>query len=140
MPLADGIARALVAVAQETNDPLRSTAVETLAEHALVDAAHVARVAGFGALSAAVCEGPAHLATPLVRALLTQLDAPATRQLVHPVSGLGTVLGRLTEALVPPPGVDAGEALATTAHVAVQLLSSWEGVFYLAMDLSLIHI
>lgn len=134
VPLADGIARALVAVAQETNDPLRSTAVETLAEYALVDAAHVARVAGFGALSAAVCEGPAHLATPLVRALLTQLDAPATRQLVHPVSGLGTVLGRLTEALVPPPGADAGEALATTAHVAVQLLSSWEGVFYLAMD------
>ncbi|GAA93563.1 uncharacterized protein L969DRAFT_89176 [Mixia osmundae IAM 14324] len=123
-----GVIRAVVAVAEHTEDKLRWIALETLAELALIDIDLLARSGGLKRLLQSVNEGPSALSPMLAGVFAHLLDLPASRSYFRPGIDLQSSLGVGTEAVARSTQND--DRLLPLAQLTISLLRSWSGLFF----------
>ncbi|WFD33835.1 hypothetical protein MCUN1_000655 [Malassezia cuniculi] len=123
--IGDGTVRALISTSQEA-DSLSSSALETLAEMALIDSALLCRTGGFAPLYNAIRNENSDTAVTILQSLLCLLDAPGTRSHLWPFADLTGVLTAFSE------GDE--RQIKTAVRVTGALLCSWTGLFYLCME------
>lgn len=129
----EGLVRTLTAIAQEPEDPLYASVIETLAELAMLDAPLLARTLALEPLWRAICDMPPARSLALADGLLGLLERPETRRLVGANMDLAAVLAGFTHApLATQDHYD--QRLRTTEQVVLRLLSTWHGLLYLCLD------
>ena len=79
-----GIVRAMVALAENSDEKLRYLLLETLAELVVIDLELLKRAEGLRVVLQAFIEGPFDLSPHLALAFLPIMDMPETRQLLRP--------------------------------------------------------
>lgn len=129
----EGLVRTLTAIAQEPEDPLYASVIETLAELAMLDAPLLGRTLALEPLWRAICDMPPARSLALADGLLGLLERPETRRLVGANMDLAAVLAGFTN--VPLATQDHyDQRLRTTEQVVLRLLSTWQGLLYLCLD------
>ncbi|KAH8114744.1 Rapamycin-insensitive companion of mTOR, N-term-domain-containing protein [Phellopilus nigrolimitatus] len=132
VPLAEPVMRALIAVAEHPEDPLRQICCETLVEILLIDVDLMAWTGGTRVLFQALSEGPIELVPLIATAFLYIVDAPKTRAYMHPGTDLEIALSGITDAYGKGPAH--AERMRATAKVVSVILRTWSGLMYLCMD------
>ncbi|KAI8394190.1 Rapamycin-insensitive companion of mTOR, N-term-domain-containing protein [Radiomyces spectabilis] len=126
-----GIVRAIVAIAEQTDSRLRNICLETLAELTVLDVAVTVRAGGLRVLMQALLDGTLNMAELLVHALVYVLDTPNRRCYLRPGVELETIIAPFTESSKGP---NYEERLKNSAKVVTLLLKSWAGVFYMCAN------
>ncbi|KAK4687008.1 rapamycin-insensitive companion of mTOR, partial [Tremellales sp. Uapishka_1] len=137
IPLTDGLVRALVSIAENPDDAMRTICMETLVEIGIIDLPCLLRSDAFRTVLAALKDGPSELGPSITALLLYLVNQPTTRQLLIPGSDLETVLVGLTEEYGKVPSRMASrhmEKLQECVRNVSMLLGSWTGLIYLCMD------
>ncbi|KAI7853777.1 Rapamycin-insensitive companion of mTOR, middle domain-containing protein [Circinella umbellata] len=126
-----GIVRAIVAIAEQTDCRLRNISLETLAELAILDIGLTVRSGGVRVLMQALLDGQLNMAEVLVHALVYILDTPGRRRYLRPGVELETIIAPFTET---GKGANFEERLKNSARVVTLLLKSWAGVFLMCAN------
>lgn len=79
-----GIVRAIVALAENTDEKLRFIVLETLAELVVIDLELLKRAEGLRVVLQAFIEGPFELSPHIALAFLPIMDMPETRSILRP--------------------------------------------------------
>ncbi|RUS19260.1 hypothetical protein BC937DRAFT_87759 [Endogone sp. FLAS-F59071] len=127
-----GIMRAVVAIAEQSDDKLRNMCLETIAEITIFDVDLVVRGGGLRVLMQALLDGPRQMVEVLVSALIYVLDSPETRGYLRPGVELEVVVSAFTDAYSR--GEKYEERLRNSAKVITLLLKSWTGILYLCAN------
>ncbi|OWZ28826.1 sterility protein Ste20 [Cryptococcus neoformans c8] len=137
VPLTDGIVRAVVSVAENPDDAMRTICMETLLEIGLLDLECLVRSNAFRTVLLTFKDGPAELGPAITGLLLFLVNKPSTRELLLPGSDLETVLVGLTEAYGKIPTRLHGRHLENLEQCVANIgmiLASWPGLLYMCMD------
>ncbi|BFZ59731.1 hypothetical protein YB2330_000747 [Saitoella coloradoensis] len=126
------VVRAVVAVAEHTEDKLANICIETLAELLMIDPALLVDAGGMRILLHTLTDGPAGIAQPLITAFMYILDSPHTRKYIHDGADLDIVLSAFTEAHAKAHVSE--DRLNIARSVVTTMLKSWPGLFALCMD------
>ncbi|KAI1132983.1 Rapamycin-insensitive companion of mTOR, N-term-domain-containing protein [Nemania abortiva] len=122
------VIRAIVSVAEYSEDRLRPICIETLAEVLLRDPALLIASGGLGPISEALAEGTYKSPESLSSVLLFLLDAPQTRKFLRAGYDLEVVFTALTDVLF------SYEAVVKQNIKAISLaLKTWSGLMSLTM-------
>ncbi|KAJ7935708.1 Rapamycin-insensitive companion of mTOR, N-term-domain-containing protein, partial [Mycena leptocephala] len=142
VPLSAAIMRALVAVAEHTEDPFRLICIQTLAEICkskqhlsailVIDTDLVARTGGMRFLLHALGEGPLEVAPILASAFLHIVDSPRTRAYLQVGADLEMAFSAVTDAYGKGP--DHADRMRGCTKVIQLMLRSWSGLMYFCMD------
>ncbi|KAL5482443.1 hypothetical protein ACEPAI_9037 [Sanghuangporus weigelae] len=132
VPLSEPVMRALIAIAEHPEDPLRQICCETLVEILLIDVDLMAWTDGTRVLFQALSEGPVELIPLLATAFLYLIDGPKTRAYMHPGTDLEVALSGITDAYGK--GAGHAERMQSTSKVVCTILRSWSGLMYLCLD------
>ncbi|KAF8305657.1 hypothetical protein DL93DRAFT_2172481 [Clavulina sp. PMI_390] len=157
-PLSDSVVRAVIAVAENAEDPFRLESLVLLGELLLFDPALAHRTGGLRPLlitladasSANANQGQgggqdpsssstapnaiANLAPEIALALLSVVDRPATRAYLERGVDLEMALAGFTDAYGRGKGAANVERMRASGKVIVIMLRSWSGLMYLCMD------
>ncbi|EJD50823.1 hypothetical protein AURDEDRAFT_111977 [Auricularia subglabra TFB-10046 SS5] len=128
----DAVTRALVSIAEHTEDAFRLAAIETLAEVMMLDIDLVFRTGGMRVLLSVLAEGPEEFASVLVTTFLYIIDMPATRGYFNPGTDLEIALSGITDAYGK--GDAHLERMQACAKVVAAMLRTWSGLIYLCMN------
>ncbi|CAE6461428.1 unnamed protein product [Rhizoctonia solani] len=126
VPVSEAVIRALIAVADHPEDPLRFLCLLTLAEIVLIDIELVSKSGGLRSVLTALTEGPAELAPIIAQVFLHIIDAPRTRRYLTPGVDLEAY------AYVKTPGHK--ERMRTCTKVVCIVLRSWSGLIYMCSN------
>ncbi|KAI0755187.1 Rapamycin-insensitive companion of mTOR, N-term-domain-containing protein [Daedaleopsis nitida] len=135
VPLSDAVMRALIAVAEFPDDPLKPICVQTLTEILLIDIELMARTGGIRVLLHAIAEGPPEMAPLLSAAFLHIIDSPKTRAYLHPGTDLEArqiALSGITDAYGRGP--ENNERIKCCARIVSSMLRTWSGLMYCCLD------
>ncbi|KAG8763716.1 hypothetical protein FRC11_013592 [Ceratobasidium sp. 423] len=154
VPVSEAVIRALIAVADHPEDPLRFLCLLTLAEIGaysmlggisscwpyadlvfplvLIDIELVSKSGGLRSVLTALTEGPSELAPIIAQVFLHIIDAPRTRRYLTPGVDLEVALSGITDAYVKTPGHK--ERMRTCTKVVCIILRSWSGLIYLCSN------
>ncbi|CAE6437545.1 unnamed protein product [Rhizoctonia solani] len=132
VPISEAVIRALIAVADHPEDPLRFLCLLTLAEIVLIDIELVSKSGGLRSVLTALTDGPAELAPIIAQVFLHIIDAPRTRRYLTPGVDLEIALSGITDAYVKTPGHK--ERMRTCTKVVCTILRSWSGLIYLCSN------
>ncbi|KAI9791028.1 MAG: hypothetical protein M1833_001718 [Piccolia ochrophora] len=124
------VVRTMVAVAEHTEDRLRSICIETLAEILIRDPPLVVSSGGIGPLTDILGDGTYEASESLVTAFLYLLDMPSGRRYLQAGHGLEVVFSAFTDSLSSH-GPEL--KLKTNARVIAAMLKSWSGLMALSM-------
>nr|KIR45878.1 sterility protein Ste20 [Cryptococcus bacillisporus CA1280] len=137
VPLTDGIVRAVVSVAENPDDAMRTICMETLLEIGLLDLECLVRSNAFRTVLLTFKDGPAELRPAITGLLLFLVNKPSTREFLLPGSDLETVLVGLTEAYGKIPTRLHARHLENLEQCVANIgmiLASWPGLLYMCMD------
>ncbi|KAF8606948.1 hypothetical protein BDV93DRAFT_331061 [Ceratobasidium sp. AG-I] len=132
VPISEAVIRALIAVADHPEDPLRFVCLMTLAEIVLIDIELVSKSGGMRTVLSALTDGPPELAPVLARVFLHIIDTPRTRRYLTPGVDLEIALSGITDAYGKTPGHR--ERMRTCSKVTCTILRSWSGLAYLCSN------
>lgn len=127
-----GVIRAIVAVAEQSEDKLRTAALETLAEIFVFSPRNIACCGGTKLLLQAIVEGPFELSAPISMAFAYSLEIPANRNLFRNGRDLEYLVSPFTELQIK--GAAVTERLRNCARVIAALLRTWSGIFAFSVD------
>lgn len=127
--LSNAVTRTLVAVAEHSEDRLRTMALLTLGEMLVRNPPLVIAAGGVAPLADALGEGTYPGSESMIAAFLYLTDAPRLRQLLGPCYGLETPFALFTDALSVH-GHE--ERLKSSARSIAATINSWPGLFVLA--------
>jgi rapamycin-insensitive companion of mTOR len=127
-----GVVRALVAVAEQSDDKLRNIAIETLAEIFVQSPRKVSVSGGVRVLLQCIVEGPYEMSGPISMALVYVLDSPQNRGLLRHGRDLEFLISAFTEIQVR--GHVNSEKLQNSAKVLSSLLRTWPALFAFSVD------
>ncbi|KAG9090609.1 hypothetical protein FRC06_000953, partial [Ceratobasidium sp. 370] len=131
-PVSEAVIRALIAIADHPEDPLRFVCLLTLAEILLIDIELVCKSGGLRTVLGALTDGPAELAPVLAQVFLHIIDTPRTRRYLTPGVDLEVALSGITDAYGKTPGHR--ERMRTCSRVICTILRSWSGLAYLCSN------
>ncbi|WVQ77136.1 hypothetical protein IAR50_006819 [Cryptococcus sp. DSM 104548] len=137
VPLTDGLVRAIVSVAENPDDAMRTVCMETLVEIGLLDLRCLARSQSFRTVLLAFKDGPTELGPAITGLLIYLINSPSTRQLLLPGSDLEAVLVGLTEAYGKIPTRLQSKHLENMQQCVANItmiLGSWPGLIYMCHD------
>lgn len=123
------VARVIVAVADHSDDSLRSIAVLTLAEMLLKDAQLVINAGGVSVLADAMGSGSYHAPEALILPLLHLMDLPGRRSMLRSGFEFSSAFATFTE---PHPS-HFEERLKASARVIAAMFKSWPGLMTLSL-------
>ncbi|CUA72508.1 Protein ste16 [Schizosaccharomyces pombe 972h-] [Rhizoctonia solani] len=132
VPVSEAVIRALIAVADHQEDPLRFLCLLTLSEIVLIDIELVSKSGGLRSVLTALTDGPAELAPIIAQVFLHIIDAPRTRRYLTPGVDLEIALSGITDAYIKTPGHK--ERMRTSTKVVCTILRSWSGLIYLCSN------
>ena len=125
------VVRIIVAMAEHTEDRLRSICILTLAEILIRDPPLLASAGGIGALTDALGDGTYQASESLSSAFLYLLDVPSRRKLLRS----GQELGMPFAAFTGSPLISMNEdKLKEDAKVIAVLLKNWTGLMTLSLN------
>ena len=124
------VARVVVAVADHSDDQLRSIAILTLAEMLLKDPQLVIDAGGISALADAMGSGAYHAPETLVAPFLHLMDMPARRGMLKSGFEFSSAFATFTE---PQSGHAYEERLKASARVIAAMFKSWPGLMTLSL-------
>ncbi|KAM0790272.1 hypothetical protein ACM66B_005576 [Microbotryomycetes sp. NB124-2] len=122
------VIRAVVSIAENTEDRMRLAALETLGELLLRDVSLLAHAGGLRIVLQALSEGPFDLSPLLTQCFIYIMDNPGTRQYLRPGVDVEVVLASFTEINVK--GFQQEERVRVSARNTLTLLKSWSGLLY----------
>ncbi|KAK4049817.1 hypothetical protein OIV83_003873 [Microbotryomycetes sp. JL201] len=122
------VIRAVVSIAENTEDRMRLAALETLGELLLRDVSLLAHAGGMRVVLQALSEGPFDLSPFLTQCFIYIMDNPGTRQYLRPGVDVEVVLSSFTEINVK--GFQQEERVRVSARNTLMLLKSWSGLMY----------
>ncbi|GLB38352.1 putative rapamycin-insensitive companion of mTOR, domain 5 [Lyophyllum shimeji] len=132
VPLSEPIMRALIAIAEQPEDPFRLICIETLAEILLVDIDLVSRTDGIGLLLHLLGDGPTELMPLLAVTFLHIVDSPRTRTYLRVGVDLELALSAVTDAYGK--GLDHADRMKSSVKVIQTMMRTWSGLMYFCMD------
>ncbi|KAF9267369.1 hypothetical protein L218DRAFT_977972 [Marasmius fiardii PR-910] len=132
VPLSEPVMRALVAVAEHSEDPFRLICIETLAELAVMDIDLVARSGGIRVLLHVIGEGPIDITPILAFTFLHIVELPRSRAYLNVGTDLEIALSTLTDAYGKGP--EHAERMKRCVKVVQLMLRTWSGLMYFCMD------
>lgn len=124
------VARIVVAVADHSDDQLRSIAILTLAELLLKEPMLVSSAGGIGVLAEALGSGVYHAPETLLGPLLNLMDLPAKRGMLRSGFEFSSAFATFTE---PHSSHFLEEKLAASSRVIAGMFKSWSGLMTLAL-------
>jgi large subunit ribosomal protein L17e len=127
VPLSEAVTRAVIAVAEQPDDPFRLICIQTLAEILVVDIDLLARTDGIRFLLHVLSDGPEEIAPILASTFLHVVDSPRTRSYLH----IGTDLEMALSAVTDSYGKDSdhAEKMRACTKVILLMLRTWSGEF-----------
>ncbi|EKM51823.1 uncharacterized protein PHACADRAFT_199326 [Phanerochaete carnosa HHB-10118-sp] len=128
VPLSDAVMRALMAVAEQPDEPFKLICLQTLTEILLIDVALVARTGGIRLLLHALSEGPIEMAPMISSAFLYIADSPRTRAFLHPGTDLEMALSGVTDAYGK--GTEHADRMRASTKIIASMLRTWSGLLY----------
>ncbi|KAF8578071.1 hypothetical protein K439DRAFT_1395907 [Ramaria rubella] len=132
VPVSEPVMRAVVAVAEQPEDPFRGICLVTLTEILLLDTELMYRTGGIRVLIQAISDGPPELGPLFVTAFLFIVDAPRTRVYLRPDVDLENALSGITDAYGK--GEGHAERMRACAKIVQVMLRTWSGLMYLCMN------
>ncbi|KIJ54571.1 hypothetical protein M422DRAFT_24511 [Sphaerobolus stellatus SS14] len=132
VPVSEPIMRAMIAIAEQPEEPFRGICLVTLTEILLVDTELVYRTGGIRVLIQAISDGPPELGPLFASAFLFIIDSPKTRIYLQPDVDLENALAGITDAYGK--GEDHVETMKQCCKIIQVLLRSWSGLMYLCMN------
>ncbi|KAL0580619.1 hypothetical protein V5O48_001349 [Marasmius crinis-equi] len=132
VPLSEPVMRALVAVAEQTEDPFRLICIQTLAELVVLDIDLVAKTGGIRVLLHVIGEGPTDITPILAFTFLHIVESPRSRAYLSVGTDLEIALSPLTDAYGKGP--DHAERMKSCVKVVQLMLRTWSGLMYFCMD------
>lgn len=130
--IALGVVRAIVAVAEQSDDKLRTAALETLTEIFVFSPRKVACSGGTKVLLQTIVDGPYELSAPISMAFAYCLEFPGNRNLFRNGRDLEFLVSPFTEVQIKT--VASSERLRNCARVIAALLRTWSGIFAFSVD------
>lgn len=130
--MSEPIMRALIAIAEQPEDPFRYICVQTIAEILLIDIDLVARTGGISLLLQGLVECPPELSQMLVSVFLHIADYPRTREYLRAGVDLEVALSDITDAYGK--GLDHSERMRTCAKLIQSMTCTWSGIMYFSLD------
>ncbi|KAI9321769.1 Rapamycin-insensitive companion of mTOR, middle domain-containing protein [Dichotomocladium elegans] len=126
-----GLVRAVVSIAEQTDCRLRNVSLETLAELAILDIGLTVRSGGVRVLMQALLDGQLNMTEVLVNALVYILDMPDRRCYLRPGVELEMMIAPFT---ATGKGPNNEERLKNSARVVTLLLKTWAGAFLMCAN------
>ncbi|KAI9848354.1 MAG: hypothetical protein M1838_000540 [Thelocarpon superellum] len=124
------VVRTMVAVAEHSEDRLRSICIETLAEILIRDPTLLLSAGGVGPLTEVLGDGTYEASPSLVMAFLFLLDMPGTRVFLRAGHGLEVVFSAFTDSLASR---GSAEKIKANARVIAAMMKTWTGLMALSM-------
>ncbi|KAF8503219.1 Rapamycin-insensitive companion of mTOR, N-term-domain-containing protein [Hysterangium stoloniferum] len=130
--VSERVMRAMIAIAEQPEDPFRGICLVTLTEILLIDSELIYRAGGIRVLIQAISDGPPELGPLFVSAFLYIIDAPRTRVYIRPDVDLENALSGITDAYGK--GEDNIDKVKACAKIVQVILRTWSGLMYLCMN------
>lgn len=124
------VARIIVAVADHSDDQLRSIAVLTLAEMLIKDPRLVINAGGISVLADAMGSGTYHAPEALITPFLYLMDLPVRRGMLKSGFEFSSAFATFTE---PPLSAHFEERLKASSRVIAAMFKSWPGLMTLSL-------
>lgn len=128
--IAPSVVRIIVAIAEHTDDRLRSISIMTLAELLIRNPDLVVAAGGIGTLADAMGNGVYHAPETLAAVFLHLLDLPSRRGLLRSGFELSLPFASFTE---PPTSAAHEERMRSNAKVVASLFKSWSGIMTISL-------
>lgn len=127
-----GVIRAIVAIAEQSDDRLKNVCLETLAEILVQDPQTVSNGGGIRVLIQCMVDGPFELSYPVGMALVYILDSPDSAGIIRNGRDLDYLVSAFTENQVK--GHAHTDRLQNCAKVLAYILRTWPGIQAFAAD------
>ncbi|KAF8942829.1 hypothetical protein BGZ47_006093 [Haplosporangium gracile] len=130
--VSDSVLRAVIAVAEQTDEKLRNACLETLGEMIMSDPKPVARCGGFRAILMALTDNLQDLSDALLKVFLYMLESPETRGYVRQGLDSEMVMAVFTDIYsLGPAYLDRVKA---SSRIVTSMIRSWAGLFDLCAN------
>ncbi|KAK5821402.1 Rapamycin-insensitive companion of mTOR, N-term-domain-containing protein [Linnemannia elongata] len=130
--VSDSVLRAVIAVAEQTDEKLRNACLETLGEMIMSDPKPVARCGGFRAILMALTDNLQDLSDALLKVFLYMLESPETRGYVRQGLDSEMVMAVFTDIYsLGPAYLDRVKA---SSRIVTSMVRSWAGLFDLCAN------
>ncbi|KAG0222326.1 hypothetical protein BGX31_009204 [Mortierella sp. GBA43] len=130
--ISDGVLRAIIAIAEQSDEDLRSACLETLGEMIMSDPKPVARCGGFRALLVALTDSLHDLSDALLKVFLYMLESPETRIYVR--QGMDSEMVMTVFSDIYAQGPSYTERLRASGRIVTAMVRSWAGLFDLCAN------
>lgn len=130
--LSDGVMRAVIAIAEQSDEKLRNACLETLGEMVMADPKPVARCGGFRAILVALSDNLQDLSDALLKVFLYMLESPDTRCYVRQGLDSEMVMAVFTD--IYSMGPSYLERVKAAARIVISMVRSWAGLFDLCAN------
>ncbi|KAJ3553483.1 hypothetical protein NM688_g3590 [Phlebia brevispora] len=132
VPLTEAVMRAIIALAEHTEDAFKPICLQTLTEILLIDVELVARTGGIRVLLHALGDGPLEMAPMLSSAFLHLADSPRTREYLHIGTDLEMALSGVTDAYGKGP--EHADRMRGVTKIIVSMMRTWSGLMYFCLN------
>ncbi|KAG9069606.1 hypothetical protein KI688_010510 [Linnemannia hyalina] len=130
--VSDSVLRAVIAIAEQTDEKLRNACLETLGEMIMSDPKPVARCGGFRAVLMALSDNLQDLSDALLKVFLYMLESPETRGYVRQGLDSEMVMAVFTDIYsLGPAYLDRVKA---SSRIVTSMVRSWAGLFDLCAN------
>ncbi|KAF9114243.1 hypothetical protein BGX27_011369 [Mortierella sp. AM989] len=130
--ISDGVMRAVIAIAEQSDEKLRNACLETLGEMAMSDPKPVARCGGFRAILVALSDNLQDLSDALLKVFLYMLESPETRIYVRQGLDSEMVMSVFTDIYSQGPSYT--ERVRASGRIVTSMVRSWAGLFDLCAN------
>ncbi|KAG0286513.1 hypothetical protein BGZ96_009391 [Linnemannia gamsii] len=130
--VSDSVLRAVIAVAEQTDEKLRNACLETLGEMVMSDPKPVARCGGFRAILMALTDNLQDLSDALLKVFLYMLESPETRGYVRQGMDSEMVMAVFTDIYSLGPAYL--ERVKASSRIVTSMIRSWAGLFDLCAN------
>ncbi|KAG0034907.1 hypothetical protein BGZ81_002314 [Podila clonocystis] len=130
--ISDGVMRAVIAIAEQSDEKLRNACLETLGEMVMADPKPVARCGGFRAILVALSDNLQDLSDALLKVFLYMLESPDTRCYVRQGLDSEMVMAVFTD--IYSMGPSYLERVKAAARIVISMIRSWAGLFDLCAN------
>ncbi|KAF8934324.1 hypothetical protein BGZ58_005786 [Dissophora ornata] len=130
--ISDGVMRAVIAIAEQSDERLRNACLETLGEMVMSDPKPVARCGGFRAILTAVTDNLQDLSDALLKVFLFMLESPETRIYVRQGLDSETVMSVFTDIYSQGPSYN--DRVKASGRIVTSMVRSWPGLFDLCTN------
>lgn len=127
-----GVIRAIVAVAEQSDDKLKHIALETLAEIFVQKPFFVYHGGGIRVLLQSIVEGPFELAQSITMAFTYVIEQPQNRKILRNGKDLQYLISPFTDSVSKSHA--SSERLQNCANVIITLIKTWPGLCIFAKD------